>query len=109
MSSGVPRELSLTALFLGIFALALALSFVLTRSVRNLAMAKGWMSPPAGLELIAAAVHGPSTLIVSRASIFIAGGTSALSGVCATSPEIEAACVWEGTRKHAERYPGGLH
>ena len=48
MSSGVPRELSLTALFLGIFVLALALSFVLTRSVRNLAMAKGWMSPPAG-------------------------------------------------------------
>jgi UDP-GlcNAc:undecaprenyl-phosphate GlcNAc-1-phosphate transferase len=38
----------LTVLFLGIFVLSLVLSFVLTRSVRNLAMARGWVSAPAG-------------------------------------------------------------
>ena len=38
----------MTVLFLGIFVLSLVLSFVLTRWVRNLAMVRGWVSPPAG-------------------------------------------------------------
>jgi len=38
----------LTALFLSIFVLALALSFILTRSVRNLATARGWVAAPVG-------------------------------------------------------------
>ena len=38
----------MTVLFLGIFALSLLLSFVLTRSIRNIAMARGWVSSPAG-------------------------------------------------------------
>jgi len=37
----------LTVLYLGIFALALSLSFILTRSVRNLATSRGWVSAPA--------------------------------------------------------------
>ena len=36
----------MTVLYLGIFALALSLSFVLTRSVRNFATNRGWVSPP---------------------------------------------------------------
>jgi UDP-GlcNAc:undecaprenyl-phosphate/decaprenyl-phosphate GlcNAc-1-phosphate transferase len=36
----------LTVLYLGIFALALGLSFVLTRLVRNLAIHRGWVSAP---------------------------------------------------------------
>jgi UDP-GlcNAc:undecaprenyl-phosphate GlcNAc-1-phosphate transferase len=36
----------LTVLYLGIFALALGLSFILTRSVRNLAINRGWVSAP---------------------------------------------------------------
>lgn len=37
----------MTVLYLGIFALALGLSFVLTRFVRNLATNRGWVSAPA--------------------------------------------------------------
>jgi UDP-GlcNAc:undecaprenyl-phosphate/decaprenyl-phosphate GlcNAc-1-phosphate transferase len=36
----------LTALYLGIFALALTLSFILTRFVRNFATNRGWVSAP---------------------------------------------------------------
>lgn len=36
----------MTVLYLGIFALALGLSFVLTRSIRNLASSRGWVSAP---------------------------------------------------------------
>src|SRR5215469_3929685 len=46
--SPAPREIQLTVLFLGIFALSLLLSFVLTRFIRNLAMERGWVSAPAG-------------------------------------------------------------
>lgn len=36
----------MTALYLGIFAFALFLSFVLTRNIRNIAVARGWVSAP---------------------------------------------------------------
>jgi UDP-GlcNAc:undecaprenyl-phosphate GlcNAc-1-phosphate transferase len=36
----------LTGLYLGTFASSLLLSFVLTRNVRNLATARGWVAPP---------------------------------------------------------------
>ena len=36
----------MTAVYLGIFALSLTLSFVLTRYVRNLAVERGWLSAP---------------------------------------------------------------
>ena len=39
-------ESSLTALYLGIFVLSLLLSFVLTRSVRAIATARGWVTAP---------------------------------------------------------------
>jgi UDP-GlcNAc:undecaprenyl-phosphate/decaprenyl-phosphate GlcNAc-1-phosphate transferase len=39
-------ESSLTALYLSIFLFSLLLSFVLTRSVRNIATAHGWVTPP---------------------------------------------------------------
>jgi UDP-GlcNAc:undecaprenyl-phosphate GlcNAc-1-phosphate transferase len=38
----------LTPFYLGIFGSALLLSFILTRSVRNLAVSRGWVTPPAG-------------------------------------------------------------
>jgi len=37
----------LTVLYLGIFVFALILSFILTRSIRNAATARGWVYPPA--------------------------------------------------------------
>jgi UDP-GlcNAc:undecaprenyl-phosphate GlcNAc-1-phosphate transferase len=37
----------LTVLYLGIFVLALGLSFLFTLYIRNTAMARGWVSPPA--------------------------------------------------------------
>jgi len=46
--SPAPRDTQLTVLFLGIFALSLLLSFVLTRFIRNIAMERGWVSAPAG-------------------------------------------------------------
>ena len=39
-------EIKLTLFYLGIFAASLLLSFILTRSVRNLGMARGWVSAP---------------------------------------------------------------
>ena len=36
----------MTVLYLGIFVFSLALSFLLTRSIRNTAMGRGWVSPP---------------------------------------------------------------
>jgi UDP-GlcNAc:undecaprenyl-phosphate GlcNAc-1-phosphate transferase len=37
----------LTVFYLGIFAASVLLSFILTRYVRNLAMARGWVAAPA--------------------------------------------------------------
>src|ERR1700730_10494591 len=38
--------MQLTVLYLGIFGFSLTLSFILTRTVRNLATTRGWVSAP---------------------------------------------------------------